>query len=193
MTLILATILSSGAILAADRRISFGPPGGPFEQGDADKLFSIRSCAVASFGGSPPNTDVPKFIRSHDSPLPAAPPEIAQSLYESIRALPDPGNFGLLVLGVLNGNPHLCEIDSRHGVSSPDVAIGTLVSRGVDVQFSGQSDVQDLVELRRQFRSIFQQVAEQSQDVGPPFDFATLRHGSQIAFVRSDAPDCFNF
>lgn len=186
MTLVLANVLETGAVLAADRRISFGTIGGPYQRGDANKLFIVRGCAVASFGTSPPGTDIPTLIRSANGAAPATPEVLAESLYERVQSLPERGEFGLLVLGASGNGYSLFEVSSTSGTYPAPLQAGVLHSRGVAISAELPSP-QSLGELRGQFLAIFRQTALQCSDVGPPFETATFTCGSPLVVERSDA------
>lgn len=177
----------TGVVLAADRRIAHGPVGGPFKHGESDKLFAVRSCAVASFGSGPLNTDVPQMIRSLDHPCPATAASLASSLYARVSSLRDPGDFGMLVLGIADGAAHLCEVHSRTGITTVELRAGHTVSRGVALQVPLISAPETSAALREWLLSVFRQVARQNSAVGPPYEFATLTPGAHLDIMRSDA------
>ncbi|MFN0155891.1 MAG: hypothetical protein ACKVUT_16085 [Gaiella sp.] len=187
MTLILAAVSRSRAVLAADRRIAWGPTGGPYQHAEADKLFSVRGCAVASFGSSPPNTDVPQLIRALDSSCTVEATCLASTLHARVSSLPDPGDFGMLVLGMSAGQASLCEIQSKGGVTAHELTPGALLSRGVAVPLPQLSLPEEEVALRERLLRVFRQAAQQTDSVGPPYEFAFLSPDAAISISRSDA------
>lgn len=187
MTLILASILESGAVLAADSRIAHGPSGEPNQRDVADKLFPVRSCAVASFGTSPANTNIPELILSFDKGPPATPMQLANDIYEKISSLSDQGDFGMLVLGMAEGKPSLCEVKSKQGVVALNIEEGAPLSRGVAMSFGNVHFEGSMAELQAQFLSVFRQATQQNDAVGPPYDFATLSLDGSLNISSNDS------
>src|SRR5271154_4674093 len=116
MTLVLAGTVTNTAVVAADRRISFGPLSGPFSQGEGDKLIEVGECVVASWGSSPPNVDVPALLREF-SAMPRTPRDLADALNARVSALPDSGAFGLLIVGTAAGQIELWEVRLPNAIS----------------------------------------------------------------------------
>jgi hypothetical protein len=130
MTLVLAEQFGEYAVLAADRRVHVGPPNGPFVPDTADKLFLVGGCAVASFGSSPQGVDIPALIRSFGY-KPWEPRALAQALYTHMASMPDPGAFGLLVLGVNGQQLELFEVELTNALLLDVVLANT---EGINLQ-----------------------------------------------------------
>jgi hypothetical protein len=184
LTLVLAIALNDCAVLAADRRIAFGPVGGPYQQAEADKLFNVRGCAVAAFGSSPAGIDVPSLVRSTNSTVPASPKQLAELLCERVQLLSERGTFGLLVLGECGSGFELYEVVSVTA-STTQLQSGVLHARGV-THCAVLPSASCISELRERFLTLFRQAAMQFSSVGPPFEFATFARGSSAALERSD-------
>ena len=178
MTLILATVLNGSAILAADRRITLTDGEDNFVgYGEGDKLFCVAGCICATHGGNPPNFNVPDFIRSfQQSPLSAA--ALSQQIYDGILAIEHRGNFGVIIMGEGENETELWEISPQDDFRQIILGAGQLCQRPEFVQIQGESPFQDIAIAESQMLSIFRQVSQLTENVGPPFELSIFSNGN---------------
>jgi hypothetical protein len=176
MTLILATVINNSAILAADRRTHTIENGGEGQPSDGDKLFRVAGCAVASYGESPPNFNIPDFIRTFEQ-AELSPQRLAETIYNRILTLEHCGNFGLLIIGYGANDIEIWEVLSQTGFNQVNLESGQLCQCGQTATFQEEPIFTDLVAAHEEFLSIFRQVASQTQNVGAPYEFSIIREG----------------
>lgn len=186
MTLVLVGSIDSETCLAADRRVFSGPPGGPYTPGEDDKLFLIGSCSVASFGNSPLDMHVPTFINAFPK-IERSPKDLATAIYQAICALPDRGDFGLLVLGSGAQTLELWEVQSKIGIASIELNPGTIFCRARNRSPAPIPPNSSREILVGQMHSVFREVAQDDEGVGPPYEFSVLQFGKPPIYARGEA------
>ena len=179
MTLVLGALTNDYAILGADRRILVGPSlEGPFTPGEAGKLFEVGGCSVASFGRSPQGVGVPDLVRGFIGHL-REPRALGYALVESIRGLPDRGNFGLLVAGSGAQQPELWEV-TKGAQACLKLRTGVLHEREDGVGSDGEALMPDAEQQMARLLEILRLGSlRHSSSVGPPFDISLLRFGRE--------------
>ena len=153
---------------------------------DGDKLFLVAGCALASYGESPPNFNIPEFIHSFQQD-PISPEILAKSIYNEILTLEHCGSFGLVIIGNCANNIEIWEVLSQSGVSQVNPELGQLCQRGLEVQIQEQHTFTDLDIAHREMLSIFHQAQKQTPNVGPPYEFAEIRDSKAFEITRHES------
>jgi hypothetical protein len=186
VTLVLAWMTATHAILGADRVILSGPVGGPFVRGDADKIFLTAGCVVASFGTSPPDLHVSTLVLAENDAV-APPSALAHRLKRRIDALSKTGAFGLLVLGNGRESCELWELGSDRNPVKLNAVPGAIISRGQPIDLAPAPCSENPDAAIGLMISIFLQAERQNVQVGHPFDFGTIAWPRPPDFVRCGA------
>lgn len=184
MTLIIGAVAANFSIIGADRRVQVGASlAGPFTPGDADKLFEVDQCSAASFGSNPPAVDVPVFVRQFAGRL-LEPSSLARALFQQVKALPDPGNFGLLVAGSGAKEPELWEVTKR-GQDCVKLAPNILHERENVVGVQGEAALPDADSMRKRVLEVLRQgCLRHPLWVGPPYEISLIRYGQAPIITR---------
>jgi hypothetical protein len=174
MTLLLATVARDFAMLTADRRTQEGAERRP---ADGDKLIQLGGCVVACFGTSPPDVDVPVLVRAAKTDPQSHPDELARILRSKIRALKDPGDFGLLVVGSGAKDLELWEVPQGGGTPAMLEPL-VLHARPASIYVASPAVLPDAQQMRDYLLSLFQNATAQCPStIGPPFELAEFRFG----------------
>jgi hypothetical protein len=188
MTLVLAALANDGAILAADRHTIVRCQGSPDKAGEDDKLVTVAGCAVACSGIGPPRVHVPTFLRKISAELGnviLSPSSVADTLHKGISALPNPGQFSMVVVGGGTERLEFWEATPPNGFREFIPTMGQIMSRGACIHMADPPLHSTVENLEALMIYIFRDATKQLPDsVGPPFDFAVLPFGGPISIKR---------
>lgn len=193
MTLVLAAAQGDSVVMCADTRVFVLAPGDNVARvGQPDRKLFIRSgCGIVTYGSGPPGNHVPSAIDAIPNDL-ASPEDTARALLARFGAVARPPQMGALVGGFQGGAAVLYRVDVAGGTVRQELPE---FGRPAEVQTGGRPIPSGLTtevaltpeETLERMLAIQRAVAGQTQEVGPPFEYVTLRPGQAPQKGRVDA------